>query len=1672
MKKSLPSILAFLLLICQYSLGFSQTILLQENFSTASGETPPSGWSTSILSGFANEKWRFDNPGFQTINSPVSGTFAMFDSDYYGSTSASEDAILESPAFNASTYTILKLDFDHYFLEGYGGAYSVDVYNGTTWTSVSSGTTSTVNAASFSLDILSAAGGYSAAKVRFRWTGDYSYFWAVDNIVVTGDFIADLDGDGIADSEDLDDDNDGIPDWKEAGTTCIETIVLTGGTGGKIYQTNLITGVTTLYTTSNLVTGSINGLAANPDAGVLYYGSDRSVYVYNPNTNTHALVQDLTGLITGQALESGGAAYYNGYLYIGTEGAAGGGDIVDIFRIPLATDGLSFTANPIALSAENSQGGFGDFVIKSEGASGVIYASTSSNQLWTFNLATATYTSISTGGSTFQMAVDFSGQVWGATGTTLRKLDANGSPYGSTFTLPESAIDMTGPFNCPQPDYNKDNDGDGIPNYQDLDSDNDGIPDIVEAGGVDANGDGVIDYPTPGDPTSMADTDGDGLANVYDTDNSGVDIPNPDTDGDGISDIWDLDADGDGIPDIIEAGGIDMDGNGRVDVDVSLLAHDADGDGYADIYDSDDDGIAGIDAGESTQPLTLTTDAGSDGLYDTITKGDGTSLDSDGDGYADGLDLDADKDGIPDIIEAKGIDSNGDGRVDVSTDVDGDGLADVYDSDASDGPAGNGSNGSALVQTDGTDTNGDYKADDAAIILEHGDGTVLDTDSDGIPEYLDLDADRDGIPDIIEAGGVDANGDGRTDTSTDIDQDGLVDIYDSNASDGPGSNGTNGSALVQTNGTDTDADGIADDIAIVWEHGNGTDIDADGDGLPEFIDLDADNDGIPDVVEAGGVDANGDGHPELNTDADGDGLVDIFDSNASDGPAGSGTNGVALVQTNGTDTGADGLADGDASVGYIHGGSATDIDTDGDDIPDWLDIDADNDGNPDVIEAGGLDTNGDGYADPSVDADNDGLVDAYDSNASDGPGGNGTNGSALVQTAGTDTGSDGLADGDAAIAYQSGSNTIWPDWDGDGVPNHLDPDADNDGIADIIESGGVDSDRDGRVDGVFTDTDKDGFSNTFDADNSGTAIINTGADTGSDNRPDSYSDDVDADVHPNFLDVDADNDGLLDNLEAQTTPAYLPAGSTDSDGDGILDEYDGGNFIVPTNTDLTGLADFLDTDADDDGLLDKNEAWDSYSDGDASSDLTCSTDADNDGLLDCYDNDVADITDQRVGVTPPIDNGFDGLGYTNSQTSTGTTAEDIYPNNAGAEAEPDWRDNDHCALSPLLVYPITGTGYLFSGGTHSLNSASTGTVRSTNYCEDAISAGYTYYYPAVESDKLLFSIDHSTNNNTTTIDYVELRRDEAANRTAISGSQGYFVMGRDWFVQTVNDDPLTGNVNVRFYFDPADSLAMATLANSFSADKSGVVETPKWFKVDNKWSNSDISAETGLSHLPGYVELSGSYGTEAGLHYVQFDNVSGFSGGGLLTQVSGTLPLELADFSAEAKPSSTELSWSTLSELNTHSFEIERSQDGNIFQTIGGVEAAGESQELLNYSFTDNQAHIQNNGKWIYRLKMLDIDGSFTYSHLVEVRWEKESLSLLEVYPNPGREKVEIQFEGIEPEQLKAIDMTGKVIWLQDIEKDIYKGTVSVEVSDWACGVYLIQLQTKFGAQQIRFLKQ
>lgn len=164
----------------------SQVYFLNENFSTGTGTTPPAGWTNNTLAGDPSfDKWTFDNPASRTGNSPISSPFAVFDSDWLSSGGGAEDVTLESPAFNTTGYAGVTLKWDQYFQTGFGGRATVEVWDGSTWNQVyDNSTTTTSNPNTQTINITSLAANKTGIKVRFRWRGDYSWWWLIDNVQV------------------------------------------------------------------------------------------------------------------------------------------------------------------------------------------------------------------------------------------------------------------------------------------------------------------------------------------------------------------------------------------------------------------------------------------------------------------------------------------------------------------------------------------------------------------------------------------------------------------------------------------------------------------------------------------------------------------------------------------------------------------------------------------------------------------------------------------------------------------------------------------------------------------------------------------------------------------------------------------------------------------------------------------------------------------------------------------------------------------------------------------------------------------------------------------------------------------------------------------------------------------------------------------------------------------------------------------------------------------------------------------------------------------------------------------------------------------------------------------------------------------------------------------------
>jgi hypothetical protein len=125
------------------------------------------------------------------------------------------------------------------------------------------------------------------------------------------------------------------------------------------------------------------------------------------------------------------------------------------------------------------------------------------------------------------------------------------------------------------------------------------------------------------------------------------------------------------------------------------------------------------------------------------------------------------------------------------------------------------------------------------------------------------------------------------------------------------------------------------------------------------------------------------------------------------------------------------------------------------------------------------------------------------------------------------------------------------------------------------------------------------------------------------------------------------------------------------------------------------------------------------------------------------------------------------------------------------------------------------------------------------------------------------------------------------------------------------------------------------------------------------------------------------------------------------------IPVELAALSASVNDNQVDLIWTTATETNNLGFSIERSfaneKMRSDWTTLAFVDGAGTTTEIKNYSYSD--VNITADGKYYYRLKQIDQDGSYTYSKEVSVEIERPlTFALDQNYPNPFNPSTTISY--------------------------------------------------------------
>lgn len=172
------------------------------------------------------------------------------------------------------------------------------------------------------------------------------------------------------------------------------------------------------------------------------------------------------------------------------------------------------------------------------------------------------------------------------------------------------------------------------------------------------------------------------------------------------------------------------------------------------------------------------------------------------------------------------------------------------------------------------------------------------------------------------------------------------------------------------------------------------------------------------------------------------------------------------------------------------------------------------------------------------------------------------------------------------------------------------------------------------------------------------------------------------------------------------------------------------------------------------------------------------------------------------------------------------------------------------------------------------------------------------------------------------------------------------------------------------------------------------------------------------------------------------------------------VPVELTSFSAQVLKEGIELSWITATETNNQGFEVERLNNSGEFEQIGYVPGFGTTTEPKSYSFVDTKL---NAGKYAYRLKQIDFNGTFEYSNEVEVEFQvPRSFSLEQNYPNPFNPSTTIRFSiPVETDvKLNVYNTLGQEV-AQILNGRLKEGfhEVEFEAGNLTSGIYFYRLE-------------
>lgn len=329
-------------------------------------------------------------------------------------------------------------------------------------------------------------------------------------------------------------------------------------------------------------------------------------------------------------------------------------------------------------------------------------------------------------------------------------------------------------------------------------------------------------------------------------------------------------------------------------------------------------------------------------------------------------------------------------------------------------------------------------------------------------------------------------------------------------------------------------------------------------------------------------------------------------------------------------------------------------------------------------------------------------------------------------------------------------------------------------------------------------------------------------------------------------------------------------------------------------------------------------------------------------------------------------------------------------------------------------------------------------------------AGWTFY---TSKSNVIFSIAWGA--STAAKNAASITLSQGSMTSKINGTtSAAYVMGRYWNVD-IGGNTLSGNAQLRFYYNPAEKATITNAAQSFSTTNSVPLAPFKWFKT----LGMAFDPSTGVTPngVTGpVIQLAGTETSLGGaLSVVEFSGIASFSGGSGASGagLDSPLPVELLFFKADlASNNQVRLSWATAREWNSSHYIVERSRDLQTYAKIGTLDAKGMTTARQDYYLIDQNPPL---GTSYYRLRQVDRDGKEQIYKPVSIVLTESGLPLA-VYPNPSKGHFSLRVDDADISRVTIQNTTGQT-WTIPFRKT---GAQTLESKEkLPPGTYLIEVK-------------